>query len=128
MSLESVRSVCQRFVDYDYTVLRDDVVAEAFGFGIKVVGPKAVEAAVEQIFQKMFTAEPENKALHIHEKGGVLEYDLVGTHTGEILGVAPTGRSVRLPCVSIYDVTVDKISAIRAYFPSQLILELARRS
>ena len=52
MSLESVRSVCQRFVDNDYSVLADDIVGEAFGLGIKVKGPDAIAAAIEQIFEK----------------------------------------------------------------------------
>jgi ketosteroid isomerase-like protein len=123
MSIESVRSVVERFLEYDYSVLADDVVGEAIGLGIKVSGPSGVEAAVEEIYQQIFNAEPENKALHISETCGVLEYDVVGTHTGAVPGIAPTGRSVRLPCVSVYEVRDGKISAIRAYFPLQSLLE-----
>jgi steroid delta-isomerase-like uncharacterized protein len=31
------------------------------------------------------------------------EYDLIGTHTGEFLGHAPTGREFRIKAVSVYE-------------------------
>ena len=123
MSVESVRSVIERFLDYDYSALADDVVGEAIGLGLVANGPDGVQGAVGDIYEKMFTAEPQNKALYIDEKGGLLEFDLVGTHTGEVLGAPATGRSVKVPCISVYEVTGDKITAIRMYVPTQVLLD-----
>jgi hypothetical protein len=121
MSTASVRRVVERFLEYDYSVLSDDVVGEALGLGIRVMGPAGVEKAVGEIYEQMFTAEPENKALYVDEKAGILEYDIVGTHTGDVPGIPASGREIRLPCVSIYEVTGEKITAIRVYVPTQLL-------
>lgn len=46
-----------------------------------------------------------------------IEADFVGTHTAEFAGVPPAGRAVRVPYSVIYDLSGDRISALRIYFP-----------
>jgi predicted ester cyclase len=43
-----------------------------------------------------------------------LEADLVGTHTGEFLGMAATGKSVPVPYCVVYDLRDGKLAALRA--------------
>ena len=56
-----------------------------------------------------------------------IEADFVGTHTGEFAGIAPTGRDVRVPYSVIYDLRDDQISALRIYFPMNLLIEQLTR-
>ena len=47
----------------------------------------------------------------------------MGTHTGEFLGMAATGKSVQVPYCVIYDLRGDKIVALRAYIPMDLLVQ-----
>jgi predicted ester cyclase len=52
----------------------------------------------------------------IGENGVVEESVLVGTHTGELFGLAPTGRSVRLPLTIVFPMKDGEILGERMYF------------
>jgi predicted ester cyclase len=67
-----------------------------------------------------FDAHPKVKTLVVGDGQAALEADFVGTHTGEFLGMAPTGKSVQVPYCVIYDLHDDKITALRAYIPMDL--------
>jgi steroid delta-isomerase-like uncharacterized protein len=48
----------------------------------------------------------------------VAEYDLMGTHTGEFLGHAPTGRGFRIKAVSVYEHNGDLFTRETVYYDS----------
>ena len=123
MSLEVVRQIVDKFLNYDYSVLSDDVKGEVFGLGVTAVGAKEIEAAVNRIYHEMFEGEPVVRSVFVDEGGGTLEFDLIGIHKGEVLGVPPTGRKVSVPCVAIYEISNEEITAIRMYFPSSVLLD-----
>jgi predicted ester cyclase len=52
----------------------------------------------------------------------MLEAVFVGRHTGEFLGIPPTGLDVRKPYCVAYDVAEGSITALRAYFPTASLL------
>ena len=70
-----------------------------------------------------FDARPRVKTLVVGDGQAVLEADLVGTHTGEFLGMAATGKSVQVPYCVVYDLRDDKIAALRAYIPMDLFAQ-----
>jgi predicted ester cyclase len=45
----------------------------------------------------------------------VVEFDLLGTNTGEFLGSAPTGRSFRVPTIAVFFFDGDRITNERVY-------------
>jgi steroid delta-isomerase-like uncharacterized protein len=46
------------------------------------------------------------------------EYDLIGTHTGEFLGHAPTGRAFRIKAVSVYEHDGELFTRETVYYDS----------
>jgi predicted ester cyclase len=50
-----------------------------------------------------------------------IEADFAGTPTGEFAGIPATGREVRVPYSVVYDLRGDQISALRIYFPMNLL-------
>jgi steroid delta-isomerase-like uncharacterized protein len=52
----------------------------------------------------------------------VVEFDLLGTHTGDFLGIPPTGKSFRARMAAIFEFADDRITCERIYFDSGTIL------
>jgi steroid delta-isomerase-like uncharacterized protein len=61
-------------------------------------------------------------ALHHADDGVIVEFDLLGTHTGELLGFAPTGREFRCRMAALFLFDGAGISCERVYFDSGTIL------
>ena len=85
------------------------------GDGMRQDGPEAA-LAVGQMFA---TAFPDGKLeiQHIHVVGNVAitEFTARGTQDGELMGIAPTGRSMTLPVCNVIEVRDGKIHAEREY-------------
>ena len=52
----------------------------------------------------------------------IVEFDLLGTHLGEFLGVAPTGSAFRTRMAAIFEFDHDRITCERIYFDAGTIL------
>lgn len=67
----------------------------------------------------------ENTALHVGEDLVVAEFDLLGTHEGELKGVAPTGRSFRcrMCALFLFEPGTDRIVCERVYFDQATIAQ-----
>ena len=85
-------------------------------------------AEVSDYYVKSRTAFPdqrnENTVLHVGDDGTVVaEFDLLGTHEGELRGVAPTGRSFRCRMCAVFefDGDTDRIVCERVYFDQATI-------
>jgi predicted ester cyclase len=65
----------------------------------------------------------EIRAVHHAEGAVVVEFDLLGTHTGSLAGEEPTGRAFRCPMVAlfIFDGEDEGIVCERVYFDSATI-------
>ena len=61
------------------------------------------------------------KNTFVADRHATMECDFVGTHTGEFLGVAPTGRSVNVPYAVVYDLSDTEIYALRVYMSMELM-------
>jgi predicted ester cyclase len=67
-----------------------------------------------------FDATVKAKTLIADQGQAALELDFIGTHTGDFLGMAATGKPVNVPYCVVYDVPGDKITALRVYMPMEL--------
>ena len=56
------------------------------------------------------------QAVFVAEAGVVEESVLTGTHTGDLFGLPPTGRPVRLPLIIIFPMLAGEILGERMYF------------
>jgi steroid delta-isomerase-like uncharacterized protein len=61
-------------------------------------------------------------AVHHADDGVIVEFDLLGTHEGDFVGAAPTGRSFRARMAAFFLFEGDRISCERIYFDSGSIL------
>jgi steroid delta-isomerase-like uncharacterized protein len=67
----------------------------------------------------------ENAVFHYADDGIVVEFDLLGTHKGELRGIAPTGRSFRCRMVALFlfEAGSDRIACERIYFDQGTIAQ-----
>jgi len=67
----------------------------------------------------------ENAVFHYAEDAVIVEFDLLGTHEGEIRGMAPTGRSFRCRVVAffLFPPGGERIICERVYFDQATIVQ-----
>jgi steroid delta-isomerase-like uncharacterized protein len=107
------------FADY----YSDEVTWTTVGAGQELQGRQPVRDFLIWMHTQAFDAHPKVKTLVIGDGQAALEADFVGTHTGEFLGMAATGKSVQVPYCVVYDLRDDKIAALRAYIPIDLFTQ-----
>lgn len=101
----------------------DDMTFTLVWAGQEVKGQEAVEQFIRYFHEQAFDAQPVVKSLVVAGERATAEFEFVGTHIGEFLGVAATGRQVNLPYAVVYDFAGDKITALRAYLPIDVLLQ-----
>jgi steroid delta-isomerase-like uncharacterized protein len=101
----------------------EDVTWSTVGAGQELQGRDPVRDFLTWMHTQAFDAHPKIKTLVVGDGQAALEADFVGTHTGEFLGVPATGRSVQVPYCVVYDLRKDKIAALRAYIPMELLAQ-----
>jgi len=101
----------------------DDVLWTTMETGQEIRGREAVRDFIVALHTTIFDARPVFRGSLAGEEIALLEADFVGRHVGEIGGVAPTGKDVKLPYCVVYDIRDERISALRAYFPIAALLQ-----
>jgi len=99
----------------------DDVTFTLMGPGQESRGPQAVEQFIRYLHEQAFDAQPELQTLISGERQAAVEAIFRGTHIGEFLGVSATGRAVEVPYSVFYELRGDKITALRAYMPMDVL-------
>jgi steroid delta-isomerase-like uncharacterized protein len=61
-------------------------------------------------------------AIHHADDAVLVEFDLLGTHRGPLLGVPPTGRAFRCRMIAVFAFAEDLIVCERVYFDTATIL------
>jgi steroid delta-isomerase-like uncharacterized protein len=129
MSIESTRKTLTAYLE---SLVRRDPYGQYFadeatftvmGAGQEVKGREAVEQFIRYFHEQAFDARPELKTTIIDDGIAAIEADFVGTHTGEFAGVSASGNKVNVPYAVTYDIQDDKITALRAYIPMDVLLQ-----
>jgi steroid delta-isomerase-like uncharacterized protein len=73
------------------------------------------------------TAFPDQRHEHVRfhvadDDTVVAEFDLLGTNTGEFLGLPPTGREFRVATIAVFQFDGDRITNERVYLDSASLL------
>ena len=84
------------------------------------------EEAVRRYFAESRAAFPDQRnelvALHHGDDGVFVEFDLKGTHQGELRGIPPTGREFTCRTLAIFVFEEDRLVCERVYFDLLTIL------
>ncbi|MDO8614487.1 MAG: ester cyclase [Dehalococcoidia bacterium] len=92
--------------DYSYTG----------GDGQTQKGPEA-GLAVAQMYATAFPdAKSDVQRIHAAGDVAIAEFIARGTHQGDLMGIAPTGRRVEVPICNVIEVRDGKVYAEREYF------------
>jgi steroid delta-isomerase-like uncharacterized protein len=88
-------------------------------------GPEEVASYFETTRHAFPDQRNENTTLHAAEDAVIAEFDLLGTHRGEIRGIAPTNRSFKIRCCAIFEFPSggDHIVCERVYFDQASIMQ-----
>ena len=84
--------------------------------GVEHRGREAVAAFYTGLFVSMPDVTFELRDVFIGETGVVEESVLVGTHTGDLFGLPPTGCPIRLPLTIVFPMREGEILGERMYF------------
>ena len=88
-------------------------------------GPEEVTRYFETTRNAFPDQRNENSTLHAAENAVIAEFDLLGTHEGELRGIPPTGRTFRCRCCAIFEFAPDsdRIVCERVYFDTATIAQ-----
>jgi steroid delta-isomerase-like uncharacterized protein len=64
----------------------------------------------------------DNVRLHHTDDAVIAEFDLLGTHLGELMGIPATGNSFRCPVIAIFFFDGEKIANERIYFDTMTVM------
>jgi steroid delta-isomerase-like uncharacterized protein len=106
----------RRSIDGLLATLCAEPVYEVMATGETHRGREAVAAFYRGLFEAMPDVTFELVTQFVGETGVVEESILIGTHTGILFGLPPTGRNVRLPIVIIFPMQNGEILGERLYF------------
>jgi len=69
--------------------------------------------------------QPSLDVQHVHSAGdtAIVEFIGKGTHRGDLAGIAPTGRRMELPVVTVLEIRDGKIHTEREYFDSGYMMQ-----
>jgi steroid delta-isomerase-like uncharacterized protein len=77
-------------------------------------------------FQRTRAAFPDQRneliALHHADDAVIAEFDLLGTHEGELAGFPPTGKSFRCRCIAVFEFGDERLVCERVYFDAATIM------
>jgi steroid delta-isomerase-like uncharacterized protein len=88
-------------------------------------GPEEVSEYYRRSREAFPDQRNQNVVLHHADDAVIAEFDLLGTHEGELRGVAPTGRSFRCRMLALFlfDAGGDRITCERIYFDQATIAQ-----
>ena len=128
MTTEDTRVSMQAYADAllsfgDYArYLADDVTMIFMGTDRAVKGRDAVQRAITFFHERAFSSAVELKELVCGDGRAMLEAEFIGTHIGEFEGLTATLRPVRVPYAGAYTLADGRITALRLYFPFDLLV------
>jgi steroid delta-isomerase-like uncharacterized protein len=98
---------------------------EIIGTGDVYDGAEAVAEYYRASREAFPDQRNENTVLHAAEDAVIAEFDLVGTHLGELRGIPPTGRSFRCRMCAVFEFEPggEKIVCERVYFDQGTIAQ-----
>jgi hypothetical protein len=101
--------------------LSEDVTMAFMGTDRAVTGRDAVCQTIKFFHEVAFSSAITIKSEVCGDGEAMLEAEFIGTHIGEFEGIKPQLKAVRVPYSVAYSLAGGKITALRLYFPMDLL-------
>lgn len=128
MTTEKTRETMKAYADAllafgDYgRYLADDVTMTFMGTDREIRGRDAVRQTIDFFHETAFSSAIEVTSVLCGDGEAMIEAEFIGTHVGEFEGVPATLRPVRVPYSVAYTLADGRITALRLYFPFDLLM------
>jgi len=128
VTTEQTRETMQAYVDAllsfgDFArYLSDEVTMTFMGTERVVKGRDAVRDSINYFHEIAFSSAIKVGTVVCGDGNSILEAEFIGTHIGEFEGVKPQLKAVHVPYSAAYDLANGKITALRLYFPFELLM------
>ena len=93
------------------------------GDGEKQEGPEAGLAVGQMFATAMSDAKINIQRVHVAGDTAIVEFQASGTHDGDFMGIAATGRKVTMPVVTVLEIKDGKITAEREYMDMAHVMQ-----
>jgi steroid delta-isomerase-like uncharacterized protein len=110
------------FGDYA-SYLAEDVTITLMGTDRQVKGREPARQFIDFLHQQAFKTNNQVHNIVAGDNTAMAEAEFIGTHIGEFEGIAASNRHVQVPYAVAYDLEDGKITALRLYFPMELLLQ-----
>src|SRR5690349_23817525 len=112
----------RRSVDGLLATLCADPVYQVMATSAVHRGRAGVAAFYTGLFESMPDVTFDLQDVYIGENGVVEESVLVGTHTGDLFGLPPTGRAIRLPLTIVFPMRAGEVLGERWYLDRKSVV------
>lgn len=116
---ENIRVVQSYLAGHDPRYMAEDATFRDFSRDVPLRGREAIGAMLDMFYHTAFSeARAEPRGLVADSDRVVLEFTFHGVHTGDLLGIPPTGRRAEIPMCAVYDIEGGVIRHGRLYYDS----------
>ena len=90
--------------------------------GEEQVGAAAARGQAEPFVTAFADLQMDVKQVHTAGDTSVFEFVATGTHTGDLMGMAPTGKGITMPVCNVIEVRDGKIYREREYYDTMHLM------
>jgi predicted ester cyclase len=119
MDIEQTRAVMAAYWDGDWDVVAEGVEVAMLASGEVTQGREAFRALRNHFYHGVFEAELEDLRTCVDAGRAVMEGTLTGVLQEPFAGIAPNGKTVRLPMCVSYDLADGRIVRLRIYVQTE---------
>ena len=114
---ESLQVIAAYFQNHDGQYLAEHVEFYDMTAEQPLRGREAMQRALDLFYSEAFSeASAETRNVVAADNGVAIEFVFYGTHTGDLGGIAPTGKVVAVPMCACYSVAHGQIQLVRLYY------------
>ena len=117
---QETRKVIEAFAQgHDPRYFAEDAVYTQMALGSPLTGRDDIGAMLRLFYHDAFSdarGDLRNVAADTEKGLGFVEFMFRGRHTGELMGIAPTGRQVEVPMFGVYEIANGQIQRARLYY------------
>jgi predicted ester cyclase len=123
---QETRKVIEAFAQsHDPKYFAEDAVYTQMALAQPFTGRDAIGAMLRLFYHDAFAearGDLRNVAADTEKGLGFVEFMFRGRHTGELMGIAPTGRQVEVPMFGVYEIANSQIQGARLYYDTATLM------